>query len=106
MTEKYTNKAYLALFNLLDLRFNKSEDSELGRLLSDMNPNLCTQDTSADSACFEDYSDCCASYEADSIANAYKASVEFLKLYCNEFGFEIMGVIEDISLQEFEVLIT
>jgi hypothetical protein len=55
-----------------------------------------TQDISADSACFEDYLDCCALHETDSIQNAYKASVEFLKLYCNEFGFEI------ISLQEFK----
>ncbi len=102
MTEKYINKAYIALFSLLDLRFNESKDSELGRLLSDMNPNLFAQDTSADSACFEDYVDCCVSYESDSILNAYKASIDFLKLYCNEFGFEIMIIIEEISSQEFE----
>ncbi len=102
MTEKYTSQAYIALFNMLDLRFNKSKDSELGRLLSDMNPNLFVDDMSADSACFEDYLDCCVSYEADSIPNAYKASVDYLKLYCNEFGFEIISVIEDVSLQEYE----
>ena len=53
MTEKYSFKAYLALFNLLDLKFEKSKDSQLGRLLGDMNPNLFADDTSADSA---DYS--------------------------------------------------
>lgn len=102
MTKKYTSQAYITLFNMLDLRFNKSKDSELGRLLSDMNPDLFIDDTSADSACFEDYLNCCASYESDLILNAYNASVEFLKLYCNEFGFEIMSVIEDVSLQEYE----
>ena len=46
MTEKYSFKAYLALFNLLDLKFEKSKDSQLGRLLGDMNPNLFADDTS------------------------------------------------------------
>ena len=49
MTEKYSFKAYLALFNLLDLKFEKSKDLQLGRLLGDMNPNLFADDTSADS---------------------------------------------------------
>ena len=67
MTEKYSFKAYLALFNLLDLKFEKSKDLQLGRLLGDMNPNLFADDTSADSACFEDFLDCSASYTSDEV---------------------------------------
>ena len=74
MTEAYANKAYIALFNLLDSKFDKSKDREVGRLLSDMNPNLFFDDTSADSACFEDFFNCCASYTNDKTLNAYNAS--------------------------------
>lgn len=102
MTEIYSNKAYLTLFNLLDLRFDKSKDPEIGRLLGDMNPNLFADDTSADCACFEDFLDCCAPYATDEILNAYNASIDFLNLYCNEFGFEIADLIEDISFKEYD----
>ena len=43
MTEAYANKAYIALFNLLDSKFDKSKDREVGRLLSDMN-QMCIRD--------------------------------------------------------------
>lgn len=101
MTKVYTRKAYLALFNLLDSRFDKTKDGEVGRLLSGMNPYLFLDDTSADPACFEDFIDCCASYTNDEILNAYNASVDFLKFYCEEFGFEITDTIKDISLEEY-----
>lgn len=55
MTEKYSFKAYLTLFNLLDSKFEKFKDPQLGRLLGDMTPNLFADDTSSDSACFEDF---------------------------------------------------
>lgn len=74
MTEKYSKKAYLTLFNLLDLKFEKTKNPQLGRLLGDMNPNLLADDTSADSACFEDFLDCGASYTSDEVLNAYHAS--------------------------------
>lgn len=102
MTEKYSYKAYLALFNLLDQKFEKSKNPQLGRLLGDMNPNLFADDTSADSACFEDFLDCCASYKSDEILNAYNASIDFLKMYNDEFGFEISDVIEELSFNEYE----
>ena len=102
MTEKYLFKAYLALFNLLDLKFEKSKDLQLGRLLGDMNPNLFADDTSADSACFEDFLDCSASYTSDEVLNAYNASIDFLKMYNNEFGFEILELIEELSFKEYE----
>ena len=102
MTEKYSYKAYLTLFNLLDLKYEKSKDPHLGRLLGDMNPNLFADDTSADSACFEDFLDCSTSYTSDELLNAYNASIDFLKMYNNEFGFEISDVIEELSFNEYE----
>lgn len=102
MTEKYSFKAYLALFNLLDLKFEKSKDPQLGRLLGDMNPNLFADDTSADSACFEDFLDCGAPYTSDEVMNAYNASIDFLKMYNSEFGFEISELIEELSFEEYK----
>ena len=102
MTEKYSFKAYLTLFNLLDSKFEKSKDPQLGRLLEDMTPNLFADDTSADSACFEDFWDCSASYTSDEVLNAYNASIDFLNMYKNEFGFEISELIEELSFKEYE----
>ena len=81
MTEIYSNKSFLALFNLLDSKFEKTKDPELGRLLRDMNPNLFVDDTSADSTCFEYFSYCCAPYPSDEVRSAFKASIDFLKMY-------------------------
>ena len=104
MTENFTKRAYLTLYNLLDLRFNKTSNKELGRLLSNMNPNAFINDTSADSACYEDFCDCADNFENNEITSAYSVSIKFLEMYCNDFGFEIQKVIDDISLKEYETL--
>ena len=80
----------------------KTKNPQLGRLLGDMKPNLLADDTSADSACFEDFLDCSASYTSDEVLNAYNASIDFLKMYKNEFGFEISKLIEELSFKEYE----
>ena len=41
MTENFTRRAYIALFNLLDSRYDKTQDGELGRILSGMLPISC-----------------------------------------------------------------
>lgn len=104
MNENFTKRAYLTLFNLLDLRFNKTSDKELGRLLSDMNPNIFINDTSADSACYEDFCDCTDNSENNEIVSEYSVSIKFLEMYCNNFGFEIKKVIDDILLKEYETI--
>ena len=38
----------------------------------------------------------------DIILNAYNASIDFLKMYNNEFGFEILELIEELSFKEYE----
>lgn len=101
MTEQVTRKAYVALFNLLDSIYDKTQDGELGRLLSGMNPNIFIDDTSADSACYEDFCECAKLYEDDTVTCTYKTSVVFLKLYCNEFGFDIKSIVENITLDEY-----
>lgn len=101
MTEQVTRKAYIALFNLLDSRYDKTQDGELGRLLSGMNPNMFFDDVSADSACYEDFCECAKLYEDDTVTCAYKTSVDFLKLYSNEFRFDIKSIVEDIALDEY-----
>ncbi len=101
MTENFTRKAYIALFNLLDSRFDKTQDGELGRLLSGMNPTMFVDDASADSACYEDFCECAKLYKDETVTCSYKTSVDFLKLYCNEFGFDIKSVVENITLDEY-----
>ncbi len=101
MTEQVTRKAYLALFNLLDSRFDKTKDGELGRLLSGMNPNMFVDDASADSACYEDFCEFSVLYKEDNMRDAYRTSVDFLNLYCNEFGFDIKSIVENITLDEY-----
>ena len=102
MTEKFISRAYLTLFNLLDSRFNKTSDKETGKLLSAMNPYIFTNDLSADSACYEDFCDCAMQYNNDEIVSAYSASIGFLKMYCNDFGFNIQCLVDDISLKEYQ----
>ena len=101
MTEQVTRKAYIALFNLLDSRYDKTQDGELGRLLSGMNPNMFFDDVSADSACCEDFCESSMLYKEDNVRDAYRTSVNFLNLYCNEFGFDIKSIVEDIALDEY-----
>lgn len=103
MTENFTRRAYTALFNLLDSRFDKTQDGELGRLLSGMNPNMFVDDVSADSACCEDFCESSMLYKEDNVRDAYRTSVNFLNLYCNEFGFDIKSVVENITLDEYVI---
>ena len=101
MTENFTRRAYIALFNLLDSRYDKTQDGELGRLLSGMNPNMFFDDVSADSACYEDFCESSMLYKEDNVRDAYRTSVNFLNLHCNEFGFDIKSVVENITLYEY-----
>lgn len=108
MTENFTKRAYLTLYNLLDLRFNKTSNKELGRLLSDMCPYTFKDSNSADPATYEDFldclNDCYSETEKMDITTAFKASIKFLEMYRDDFGFEIQKVIDDISLKEYETL--
>ena len=101
MTENFTRRAYIALFNLLDSRYDKTQDGELGRLLSGMNPNMFFDDASADSACYEDFCESSKLSKEDNVRDAYRTSVNFLNLYCNKFGFDIKSVVENITLDEY-----
>lgn len=102
MTKLYIKQAYLALFDLLDKEYDKTSYNELGRLLSDMNPNTFVGDMSADSACYEDFCDFGKDYEKDDVLSAYSASMKFLKMYENEFGFNIVKIVETISYEKYK----
>lgn len=102
MTERYLQKAYNVVFDLLDKEYDKTGDNELGRLLSDMNPNTFVGDMSADSACFEDFCDFGKEYAKDDVLSAYSASMKFLKMYQNEFGFNIGKIVDTISFEKYK----
>ena len=40
-------------------------------------------------------------YKEDNMRDAYRTSVDFLNLYCNEFGFDIKSIVENITLDEY-----
>lgn len=102
MTKLYIKQAYLALFDLLDKEYDKTSDNELGRLLSDMNPNTFVGDMSADSACYEDFCDSLKEYEKDDVLSAYLVSMKFLKMYQDEFGFNIGEFVDTISFEKYK----
>ena len=71
-----------------------------------MNPNLFFDDTSADSACFEDFFNCCASYTKDKTLNAYNAvSYTHLDVYKRQVLYHAaLGVYKKLrKKQQFEV---
>ena len=102
MADGFIKKAYIALFDLLDKEYDKTSDNELGRLLSDMNPNTFVGDMSADSACYEDFCDFGKEYQKDDVLSAYSASMKFLKMYQDEFGFNIGKFIDTISFEKYK----
>ncbi|MBR5247020.1 MAG: hypothetical protein IKV25_06610 [Clostridia bacterium] len=108
MIENFTKRAYLTLFNLLNLRFNNTCDKELRRLLGDMCPYTFKDSNSADPATYEDFLDCLNDCYSETkkmdITTTFKASIKFLEVYRDEFGFAIQKVIDDISLKEYETI--
>lgn len=102
MTGIYTKQAYLIMFDLLDKEYDKTGDNELGRLLSGMNPNTFVGDMSADSACYEDFCDSLKEYEKDDVLSAYSVSMKFLKMYENEFDFNIGKIVDTISFEKYK----
>lgn len=102
----FEKQAYTALFNVLDKCYDETKDSSLGSLLSDMNPDLFDESDSADPVVFEDFSECIKviygkSFTADA-RTAFLASMQFLRHYRDDFGFDIDDIIKQIDYEDFE----
>ena len=112
MNKKVKKQSYIALFNVLNNFYNQTKNDSLGALLGSMNPYLFENTDSADSAVFDDFCDCLNEYfNKTSIADvqtAYSASIKFLMLYRDSFGFEIDNIIQQLAyenyLREFDLI--
>lgn len=110
MNTKYKNQAFIALYNIIDKFYKEDKNEFIADLASDMCPYTFKDSNSADPAVYEDFSDClnnCFSEtEKMDVITAFNASIRFLDMYRDEFGFEINEYIEQITFdlykKEFE----
>lgn len=110
MISDYTDRAYLSLYNIIDRYYEEEKNNWIASLASDMCPYTFVGSKSADPATYEDFNDCfnlCfAETQKENIATAYSASIKFLEMYRDEFGFDIDKYIKklsfDIYKEEFE----
>lgn len=110
MNRKYQKNSYIALYNIIDDFYKKDKNKHIANLASDMCPYTFKDSNSADPATYEDFLDCLNYYYAETekmdITTAYKASIKFLEMYRDEFGFELNDYIKqitsDLYKKEFE----
>ena len=112
MNIKYKKQSYIALYNIIDKFYTEDKNEFIAELASEMCPHTFNDSNSADPAVFEDFSDCLhfcfAEAGIEDVTTAFNASVRFLEMYRDEFGFELDDYIEQLSIdlykQEFEKL--
>ena len=106
MNIKYEKQSYLALYNIIDKFYTKDKNEFIAELASEMCPYTFKDSISADSAVYEDFSDCLhfcfAESENEDISTAFNASIRFLKMYRDEFGFKIDDYIEQLSIDLYK----
>ena len=106
MNIKYKNQAYIALYNIVDKFYKEDNNEFIADLASDMCPYTFKDSNSADPAVYEDFSDCLnfcfAETEKMDITTAFKASIRFLEMYRDEFGFEINDYIERLTIDLYK----
>lgn len=102
----FKKQSYLALYNIIDKFYKEDKNEFIAELASEMCPDTFKDSNSADPAVYEDFSDCLnicftESEKAD-IATAFKASIRFLEMYRDEFGFELDDYIEQLSIDLYK----
>lgn len=106
MISNYTDKAYLALYKIIDKYYDEDKNDWIASLASDMCPYTFVDSKSADPATYEDFTDCfnlCfAQSQKEDIETAYAASIKFLEMYRDEFGFDIDKYIKQLSFDMYK----
>lgn len=106
MISSYTDQAYLALYNIVSRYYDEDKNDWIASLASDMCPYTFVDSKSADPATYEDFTDCfnlCfAETQKENIATAYSASIKFLEMYRDEFGFDIDEYIKKLSFDIYK----
>lgn len=111
-SNNFEKQSYIALYNVIDKFYKDDKNEFIAELASEMCPYTFKDSYSADPAVYEDFSDCLNFCFAETgktdIATAFNASIRFLEMYRDEFGFELDDYIEQLSIdlykQEFEKL--
>ena len=102
MKEEFLKKAYLAFFKLIDAQYDQSKNEGLAVLLGDMIPDLYSDGISADPACYEDFCACLLEQKDYNEESAFNGAIAFLRKYCEQLGFNMLGIIENISFEKYQ----
>lgn len=106
MNTEYKNQSYIALYNIIDKFYVEDKNEFIAELASNMCPHTFKDSNSADPAVFEDFSDCLNSCFAETekmdVTTAFKASIRFLEMYRDEFGFELSDYIDRITIDLYK----
>lgn len=104
MDKMQAQKAYMAMFRLLDNIYSRRPYGNIAVVLGDINPHIFEDSISADSAAWEDFCDCYHNAEgaySTEFDAAYYASRQFLKMYDEQWGYPIPYVFEEFTSTKY-----
>ncbi|MGN0538991.1 MAG: hypothetical protein ACI4KI_03950 [Candidatus Fimenecus sp.] len=106
MNTKYKKQSYIALYNIINKFYMEYKNEILAELASDMCPHTFKDSNSADPAVYEDFLYCLNSCFAETgrmdYTTAFNASIRFLEMYRDEFGFEISEYIDRVTIDLYK----
>lgn len=111
MKRNYYERCYIAFYWTLEHIFRQSKTPvsphpfSLCDLLSDMCPFTFATGMSADPAAYVDYENILkrkiTTVEDETVLNGYVAGWEYLQMYMEEYEYELEGVIQEFSLDDY-----
>lgn len=104
MDNKLAQKAYMAMFRLLDNIYSRHPYGNLAIVLGDINPHIIEGSMSADPAAWEDFCECYHHAEdaySTEFDTAYYASRQFLNMYDELWGYSIPYVMEEFTSAKY-----
>lgn len=106
MISNYTDKSYLTLYNIIDRYYDEDKNDWIANIASDMSPYTFLNCKSADPATYGEFADCLnicyAETKKEDVAAAYAASIKFLEMYRDEFGFDIDKYIKQLTFELYK----
>ncbi len=106
MNKEYIKRAYKTLYNIVYGFYQEYKTDSLASLASDMCPYTFEDSEAADPAAYEDFTDCLnycfAQTPKEDVTTAYAASIKFLEMYRDEFGFDIDKYIKQLSFDMYK----
>lgn len=99
-----SEKAYMAMYTLLNRIYSRHPYGNLAVVLGDLNPNTFADKVSADPAAWEDFCECYQNADgaySTELDTAYYACKQFLQKYEDEWGYSIPYVLEEFRAEEY-----